>query len=81
MWLVGIVEKSPMEGSHVLMHFPQFLLSEQNCSEGLLPSEEDDVLKQSQVFFSTRWLSARASSYSQPLTTVTAIFVRSHVKK
>ncbi len=61
MWLVGIAEKSQMEGSPVL-YFPQSSLnaSERICSEGLsaicsilLPSHciEDDILKQIQAFF------------------------------
>ncbi len=46
-----------------------------------LPSEEDYTLKQIRAFVRTRWLSAISSSDSQPLTTETAIFVKSHLYK
>jgi hypothetical protein len=60
-----------MEGSPVSLHFPRSSLNEQICSEGLLPSEDDDILKQIQAFFST----CQSRSDSQPLTTETAIIV------
>ncbi len=54
------------------------------ASEGLLPTKEDDILKQRQLFFSIRWpLSASScpDSGSLALTMETAIFVKSHLKK
>ncbi len=44
-------------------------------------TKEDDVLKQSQAFFSIRWLSTSSCSDSESLTMETAIFVKSHLKK
>jgi hypothetical protein len=70
-----------MEALLVLLHFPRSYLDEPVCSERLLPSEEDDILNQTRAFFSTRWLSAISSSDSQPLTTETAIFVKSHLNR
>jgi hypothetical protein len=55
-------------------------LNELICSEGLLPTKEDDVLKQIYAFLRIRWLSASSCSDSGPLTTETAIFVKSHLK-
>ncbi len=81
MWLVGMVEKLLMGGLPVLLHFPQYLLNEWICSEGLFPTKEDDILKQSQAFLSIRWLSSSSCSYSGPLTMEIAIFVKSHLKK
>ncbi len=72
-----------MEGLPVLLHFPQSSLKERICSEGFLPTKkkEDDILKQIQAFFCTKEISASSSPDSQPLTTETAIFVKSHLKK
>ncbi len=70
-----------MEGLPVLLHSPRSLLNEWICSEGLLPTKKDDILKQCQVFFSIRWLSASSCSDSGSLTMETAIFVKSHLKK
>jgi hypothetical protein len=42
--------------------------------------EEDDVLKQIQAFFRTKWIRAGSSPDSQPPTTENAIFVKSHLK-
>ena len=55
MSLVRLVEKSLMEGLPVWLHFPRSSLNEWICSEGLLPTK--DILKQSQVLLSIRWLS------------------------
>jgi len=81
MSLVRMVEKSLMEGLPVLLHFPRSSLNEWICSEGLLPTKEDDILKQRQSFLSIRWLSASSCSDSGSLTMETAIFVKSHLKK
>ncbi len=81
MSLVRIVEKSLMEGLPVLLHFPRSSLNEWIYSEGLLPSKEDDILKQRQSLLSIRWLSASSCSDSGSLTIETAIFVKSHLKK
>ncbi len=87
MWLVRMMEtlESLMEELSVLLHFPspRSSLNEWICSEGLLPTKEDDILKQSQAFLSIRWLSASSCSDSWPLTmpVETAIFVKSHLKK
>ncbi len=82
MRLVRMVEKSLMEGLPVLLHFPQSSINEWVCSEGLLPTKEGDILKQSEAFLSIRWLSARSCSDSGSLTMETAIFVKkSHLKK
>ncbi len=81
MSLVRMVEKLLMEGLPVLLHFPQSSLNEWICSEGLLPTKEDDILKQRQSLFSIRWLSASCCSDSGPLTMETAIFVKSRLKK
>jgi hypothetical protein len=70
-----------MEGLLVLLHFLQSSLNEWICSEGLLPTKEDDMLKQSQAFLSIRWLSFSSCSDSRPRTMETAIFVKSHLKK
>jgi len=81
MSLVRLVEKSLMEGLPVWLHFPRSSLNEWICSEGLLPTKEDDILKQRQSFLSIRWLSASSCSDSGSLTMETAIFVKSHLKK
>ncbi len=81
MSLVRMVEKSLMEGSQVWLHFPRSSLIVWICSEGLLPTKEDDILKQRQAFFSIRWLSASSCSDSGSLTMETAISVKSHLKK
>ncbi len=83
MRLVGIVEKLLMEGLHVLrlLHFPLSSLNERICSEGLLATKEDDIMKQIQAFFCTKGISACSSPDSQPVTTETAIFVKSHARK
>ncbi len=81
MSLVRMVEKLLMEGLPVLLHFPRSSLNEWICSEGLLHTKEDDILKQSQSFFSIRWLSDSSCSDSGSLTMETAIFVKSHLKK
>jgi hypothetical protein len=44
---------SIMQGLPVLLHFSQSSLNEGIRSEGLLPNEEDDILKQAQAFFCT----------------------------
>ncbi len=83
MSLVRLAEKSwlLMEGLPVWLHFPRSSLNEWICSEGLLPTKEDDILKQRQSFLSIRWLSASSCSDSGSLTMETAIFVKSHLKK
>jgi hypothetical protein len=70
-----------MEALTVLLHFPRSSLNEGICSEGLLPTKEDDTLKQRQSFLSIRWLSASSCSDSGSLTMEAAIFVKSHLKK
>ncbi len=80
MSLVRLVEKSLMEGLQVWLHYPRSSLNEWICSEGLLPTKEDDILKQRQSL-SIRWLSASSCSDSGQLTMETAIFVKSHLKK
>ena len=52
-------------------------------SEGLFPTQENDVLRQMQLetFFSTRELSVTSIPDSHPPNTQTAIFVKSNVKK
>ena len=81
MWLASMVEKSLMEGLLVLLCFPRSSLNEWICSEGLLPTKEDDILKQSRAFLRIRWLSSSSYPDSRPLTMETAIFVKSHLKK
>ncbi len=82
MSLVRTLEKSLMEGLPVVLHFPcRSSLNEWICSEGLLSTKEDDILKQRQSFFSIRWLSSSSCSDSGSLTMETAIFVKSHLKK
>ncbi len=81
MSLVGMVEKSLMERLPVLLQFSRSSLNEWICSEGLLPTKEDGILKQRQSFFSIRWLSASSCTDSGSLTMETAIFVKSHLKK
>ena len=81
MSLVRLVEKSLMEGLPVWLHFPRSSLNEWICSEGLLPTKEDDILKQRQSFLSIRWLSASSCSDSGSLTMEAAIFVKSRLKK
>jgi hypothetical protein len=49
--------------------------------EGLLPSEEDDAVKQIQALFISKEIPAGSSPDSQPPTTENAIFVKSHLKK
>ncbi len=51
------------------------------CSEGLFPTQENDVLKQIQEFFSTLGLPACPYPDSHPPNTKMAIFVKSHLKK
>ncbi len=73
-----------MERLPVLLHSPQSPGSSLNqwiCSEGLLPTKEDDILKQSQAFLRKRWLSSSSCSDSWPMTMETAIFVKIHSKK
>ncbi len=45
------------------------------------PTQENDVLKQIQAFFSTTGLPASSYPDSDPPTIETAIFVKSHLKK
>jgi hypothetical protein len=47
----------------------------------LFPTQENDVLKQIQAFFSTTGLPTSSYPDSHPPTTETAIFVKSHLKK
>ncbi len=79
--LVRMMEKLLMEASQVLLLFPRSSLNEWICSDGLLPTKEDDILKQRQLFFSIRWLSTSSCSDSGSLTMETAIFVKSHLTK
>ncbi len=51
------------------------------CTPHFAALEEDDILKQSYVFLSIRWLSCSSCSDSRPLTMETALFVKSHFKK
>ncbi len=69
-----------MEGLPVLLHFPRFSLNERICSEGLLHTKEDGILKQSQESLTIKLPSASSCSDSRPLTMETAIFVKSHLK-
>jgi hypothetical protein len=62
MKLVGIVKKLPMEGLPVLLHFHRCSLNERICSERLLPTEEEDILKQIQELFCTKGISAQLQS-------------------
>jgi hypothetical protein len=52
-----------------------------NLHKGLFPTQENDVLKQIQVFFCTPGLPACSYPDSHPPTTETAIFVESHFFK
>ena len=80
LFLILTKEKIAFVCSHVQLHFPRFLQNEPFCSEGFFPSEEDDVLKQIQQLTSTQEIPTALSPDSQPLTTETAIFVKSHLK-
>jgi hypothetical protein len=73
-------EKSRLIGSHVWLHFPWFSQNELIWSEGLLPTMENDVMRQIQAFFSKKGLPSSSCPDSHPLTTETVIFVKSHVK-
>ncbi len=79
--LIRKAEKSPLVESHVRGHFPLFSQIKWICTEGLFPTQENDVLKQIQAFFSTTGLPASSHPDSHPPTIDTAIFVKSHLKK
>ncbi len=79
--LVKTHEKSRSVKSRVLLHFPRFPLNKRIWRKGLLPSNENDVLKQIRAFISMRGLSTSACPDSHPPTTQKSIFVKSQVKK
>ncbi len=64
-----------------LSTFSYFSQKERICSEGLFPTQENEVLKQIEAFFSALGLPACPYPDSHPPNTKTAIFAKSHLKK
>jgi hypothetical protein len=66
--------------SCTFLDFHRMRLNERIWSEGLLPMNRIDVMKQVQAFLSIKGLPASSCPDSHPPTTETAIFVKSNVK-
>ncbi len=78
--LVSSGQRRKLHQSHVQSHFARFSQIEWIWSEGLLPTQKNDVLKQMRAFFSTMEPPITSFPDSHPPTTETAIFVKSHLK-